>query len=161
MPQAADRHDSGRPIGGMNGLARAVGGSTSFTERSRLTLTNIAPEARPDKQKCRFALDMATMYAPVQQRPFPDQATFRPPSKVMQQVSATDFRSQASKLFDAVERGERIVVLRHGKPIAEIRPIDSEEPRGPSWRRPGPRLVSDGEGLAATVLGERGREDVF
>jgi prevent-host-death family protein len=79
----------------------------------------------------------------------------------MKQVSATDFRSQASKLFDAVAQGERIVVLRHGKPIAEIRPIDSDEPRGPSWRRPGPRLVSDGEALAATILGERGREDVF
>ena len=79
----------------------------------------------------------------------------------MKHVSCTDFRSQASKLFDDVERGERIVVLRHGKPIAEIRPIDSDEPRGQSWRRPGPRLVSDGEGLAATILGERGREDVF
>jgi prevent-host-death family protein len=79
----------------------------------------------------------------------------------MKEVSSTAFRMQASKLFDAVERGERIVVLRHGKPIAEIRPIAAAETRGPSWRRPGPRLMSTGEGLAAAILDERGREDVF
>ena len=79
----------------------------------------------------------------------------------MKEVSSTAFRMQASKLFDAVERGERIVVLRHGKPIAEIRPIAAAETRDPSWRRRGPRLVSKGDGLAAAILDERGREDVF
>ena len=51
----------------------------------------------------------------------------------MKEVSSTAFRMQASKLFDAVERGEQIVVLRHGKPIAEIRPIAAAETRDPSW----------------------------
>lgn len=79
----------------------------------------------------------------------------------MKQVSFTDFRMQASALFDAVERGEQVLVLRHGKPIAEIRPVVNDLSGSPSWRRAGPRLVAKGAGLAAAILGERGREDVF
>ncbi|NBT13970.1 MAG: type II toxin-antitoxin system Phd/YefM family antitoxin [Planctomycetia bacterium] len=35
-------------------------------------------------------------------------------------TSPSPIFAQASALFDAVERGETIVVLRHGKPIAAI-----------------------------------------
>ncbi|MFM1903990.1 MAG: hypothetical protein RLZZ440_1890 [Planctomycetota bacterium] len=79
----------------------------------------------------------------------------------MKRVSFTDFRMQASALFDAVERGEHVVVLRHGKPVAEIRPVVADATDSPSWRRAGPRLVTKGAGLSSAILGERGREDVF
>jgi len=79
----------------------------------------------------------------------------------MKTVSFTDFRSRASALLDAVERGETLVVLRHGKPVAEIHPVGEAQPRPPSWRRPGPRLASRGAELASAILKERSREDVF
>ena len=79
----------------------------------------------------------------------------------MKTVSFTDFRSQASSLFDAVERGETLVVLRHGKPVAEIHPVSAGGPRVPSWRRPGLRLAAKGADLAVAILEEREREDVL
>ncbi|MEY3205582.1 MAG: hypothetical protein RLZZ21_1913 [Planctomycetota bacterium] len=78
----------------------------------------------------------------------------------MKTVSFTDFRSQASTLFDAVERGETLVVLRHGKPVAEIHPVAAGGPRTPSWRKPGLRLAAKGAALAAAILEERAHENV-
>jgi prevent-host-death family protein len=75
-------------------------------------------------------------------------------------VSFTDFRAHASTLFDAVERGETVVVLRHGKPVAEIHPVPAGAPRTPAWRKPGPRLVTKGATLTAAILEERSREDI-
>jgi len=78
----------------------------------------------------------------------------------MKTVSFTDFRAHASTLFDAVERGETVVVLRHGKPVAEIHPVPAGAPRTPAWRKPGPRLVTKGAALTAAILEERSREDI-
>ena len=74
---------------------------------------------------------------------------------LMKTVSATDFRTQASAVFDAVERGETVLVLRHGKPIAEIHPVSSRGNRTPAWRKPGPRLVTKGGALSQAILEER------
>ena len=79
----------------------------------------------------------------------------------MKSVSFTDFRANASALFDEVERGETVIVLRHGKAVAEIHPVAPTSRQTPSWQRPGPRLTTKGEGLSTAILGERGREDVF
>jgi antitoxin (DNA-binding transcriptional repressor) of toxin-antitoxin stability system len=89
-------------------------------------------------------------------------AACRPERSIrMKTVSFTDFRSQASAVFDAVERGETVVVLRHGKPVAEIHPISAGGPRTPAWRKPGPRLVTKGGALSKAILEERSREDVL
>ena len=79
----------------------------------------------------------------------------------MKTVSFTDFRSRASSLFDAVERGETLVVLRHGKPVAEVHPVATGCSRTPSWRRPGLRLTAKGAALATAILEERDREDAL
>jgi len=81
-----------------------------------------------------------------------------PPLKT---VSFTEFRANAASFLDDVERGETVILLRHGKPVAEIHPVAASAGRLPSWRRAGPRLIVKGAGLAAAILGERGREDVF
>ncbi len=78
----------------------------------------------------------------------------------MKTVTFTEFRKQASSLFSAVERGEIIVVLRHGKPIAEIIPA-SLEATIPSWKKPGLRLSMKGSALSSVILEERERENVF
>jgi prevent-host-death family protein len=40
----------------------------------------------------------------------------------MREVQASEAKAQLSGLLDAVERGETIIITRHGKPIARIVP---------------------------------------
>jgi antitoxin (DNA-binding transcriptional repressor) of toxin-antitoxin stability system len=79
----------------------------------------------------------------------------------MKTVSFTEFRKNASGLFSEVEKGGSLLVLRHGKPIAEISPTTSDRLEKPSWKRPGLRLTAKGAGLTAAILQERQCEDVF
>lgn len=74
----------------------------------------------------------------------------------MESITLTDFRSQASGMLSRVEQGETLLVLRHGKPIAEISPVSfPEKTPWPSWKRPGLRLTTKGAGLAAAIMAER------
>jgi prevent-host-death family protein len=72
----------------------------------------------------------------------------------MKTVSFTEFRTNASAVLDAVENGETIRILRHGKPIAKIVPAPGREVP-PAWKRPGLRLVRTGVSLSKAVLEER------
>lgn len=78
----------------------------------------------------------------------------------MKTITFTEFRKNASNLFSAVENGEIIVILRHGKPIAEITPV-SQEGAIPSWKRPGLRLSVKGGKLSSAILEERERENAL
>jgi len=74
----------------------------------------------------------------------------------MKQVTFTEFRRNAAELFNSVERGETVRILRHGKPIAEIVPLPA--PRETlSWKQPGPALVlrSRRGSLSGEILRER------
>lgn len=79
----------------------------------------------------------------------------------MKTITFTEFRKHASGLLSDVEKGETFLVLRHGKPIAEISPPSVEHGTKPSWKRPGLRLTIKGASLSSTILEERRREDVF
>jgi prevent-host-death family protein len=74
----------------------------------------------------------------------------------MKQVTFTEFRRNAAALFNSVERGETVRVLRHGKPIAEIVPLPAL-PATLSWKRPGPELVPGSRrgSLSREILRER------
>lgn len=76
----------------------------------------------------------------------------------MTTVTLTEFRSKASGMLTRVERGETIVVLRHGKPIAEVSPIGAQDHESPSWKRPALRLAAKGAALSLAILAERRRE---
>ena len=78
----------------------------------------------------------------------------------MKTVTFTEFRKNASGLFSDVERGEVLVIVRHGKPIAEVSPITSPD-RLPAWKQPALRLSTKGAGLSAAILAERADEDVL
>ena len=78
----------------------------------------------------------------------------------MKTITFTEFRQHASSLFSAIEEGEIIVVLRHGKPIAEITPLSREAAR-PSWKKPGLRLTVKGASLSSAILEGREDENVF
>jgi prevent-host-death family protein len=42
----------------------------------------------------------------------------------MQTVSTYEAKTHLSKLLDRVEHGEHITILRHGVPVAELRPVE-------------------------------------
>jgi antitoxin (DNA-binding transcriptional repressor) of toxin-antitoxin stability system len=79
----------------------------------------------------------------------------------MKTVTFTEFRKHASSLFSDVEKGEILIVLRHGKPIAEIIPVSPEATAAPSWKRPGLKLAAKGASLSVAILQERESENVL
>ena len=72
----------------------------------------------------------------------------------MKSLSFTEFRKRASEIFTLVEKGETVRVVRHGKAVAKIIPVETEE-KTPSWKRPGLRLVRAGASLSKAILEER------
>jgi antitoxin (DNA-binding transcriptional repressor) of toxin-antitoxin stability system len=73
----------------------------------------------------------------------------------MRTITFTDFRKKASVFITEVEQGETLILLRHGKPVAEISPYYDEVPRIPSWKKPGIRLEMKGSDLSSAILEER------
>ena len=73
----------------------------------------------------------------------------------MTTVTLTEFRAHASGMLSRVEKGETLVVLRHGRPIAEVSPVTRSEDELPSWKRPALRLATKGAGLSRAILDER------
>jgi len=58
-------------------------------------------------------------------------------------------------LLSAVENGEMVVVMGHGKPIAKILPADMDDENIQSWKKPALRLVTKGKKLSEAILEER------
>lgn len=79
--------------------------------------------------------------------------------QIMSTVTLTEFRSHASGMLDRVERGETLVVLRHGRPIAEVSPVAARAGT-PSWKKPALRLVAKGASLSRMILAERDDENL-
>jgi len=73
----------------------------------------------------------------------------------MKTISFTQFRNHASDLLTEVEHGETLLVVRHGRPIAEVSPAANQPP---SWKRPALRLSTKGAGLASAIVEEREHE---
>lgn len=55
----------------------------------------------------------------------------------MKTVTFTDFRKKASGFITEVEHGETLVLIRHGKPVAEIIPFSDKPDNTPAWKRKG------------------------
>lgn len=79
----------------------------------------------------------------------------------MRTMTFTEFRKHASSLLSDVEKGEALLVLRHGRPIVRILPADTEPGHAPSWKKPGLRLATKGSALSSAILMERERENVL
>lgn len=73
----------------------------------------------------------------------------------MKTVSFTDFRKKASGFIAEVEHGETLVLLRRGKPVAEIIPFADKALQIPSWKRPGICLKLKGRDLSSAILDDR------
>jgi prevent-host-death family protein len=75
----------------------------------------------------------------------------------MTTLTFTDFRKRASGVLSEVEKGEAFVIVRHGKPVAQLSPVSSSISNEPAWRRRGLRLVAPGASLSRAILDERER----
>lgn len=73
----------------------------------------------------------------------------------MKTVSFTDFRKKASGFIAEVEHGETIILLRRGKPVAEIIPFSDRLQGMPSWKKPGLRLKLKGSDLSSAIIEDR------
>jgi prevent-host-death family protein len=45
----------------------------------------------------------------------------------MRQIQSSDVKARLPEYLDAVERGETIVVTRHGKPVAHLIPVPAAQ----------------------------------
>ena len=78
----------------------------------------------------------------------------------MTTVTLSEFRSHASGMLTRVENGESLLVIRHGRPIAEVTPVASQANQQPSWKKPGLRLSAKGAELSSVILSERVNENI-
>ena len=76
----------------------------------------------------------------------------------MKTINFTDFRKNASSFISEVEHGETIILMRRGKPIAEVVPFTDRQPRTPSWKEPGIHLQISGRDLSSAIMEEREAE---
>lgn len=52
-------------------------------------------------------------------------------------VPLSEFRANAAAMIDLVETGKTVRILRHGKPVAELVPMQAQEPQKvPRWKMP-------------------------
>jgi prevent-host-death family protein len=73
----------------------------------------------------------------------------------MQAIAFTEFRRNASNLLTEVEQGKTFLILRHGRPVAEISPVSEQETAVPAWKQPGIKLRYPGAELSDAILAER------
>ena len=52
-------------------------------------------------------------------------------------IPLSEFRANTAAMIDLVEQGETIRILRHGKPVAELVPMQAQEAaKVPRWKIP-------------------------
>jgi len=73
----------------------------------------------------------------------------------MKTITFTDFRKKASGFITEVEHGEAFVIVRHGKPVAEIIPFSNKPTKMPAWKQKGIQLQLEGSDLSSAILEDR------
>jgi antitoxin (DNA-binding transcriptional repressor) of toxin-antitoxin stability system len=73
----------------------------------------------------------------------------------LKKVLFSDFMDNISMYFSDVEKGETLLIIRHGKAIAIISPSKKLEPKIPAWKMPGLKLSIKGLDLSKAILEDR------
>jgi len=73
----------------------------------------------------------------------------------MKTITLTDLRKRTSAFITEVEQGETLVLLRRGKPVAEVIPFSDVPRETPAWKQPGIHLWIRGSDLSSAILDER------
>ena len=79
---------------------------------------------------------------------------------IMHTLALSELRAEISAMIDLVQKGEVVRILRHGKPVADLVPVQQEpEDRAPAWKRADfePLRVArpDGKSGAQMIIDER------
>ncbi len=72
----------------------------------------------------------------------------------MKTVTFTKFRQHAAACLNAVEQGETFRILRHGKPVADLKPIKTSN-AVPSWKRCIEPIALKGISVSDMIIKER------
>ncbi len=73
----------------------------------------------------------------------------------MKTVPVSDFRKNTSSFINEVEHGETLILIRRGKPVAEIIPFSGRSQNNPAWKQPRVRLQIQGLNLSSAILEDR------
>ena len=73
----------------------------------------------------------------------------------MKTITFTDFRKKASGFITQVEQGEAFIIVRHGKPVAEVIPFSDKPANTPAWKQKGIQLQLKGSDLSSAILADR------
>ena len=73
----------------------------------------------------------------------------------MKTIQVTDFRKNTARFINQVEHGETLVLIRRGKPVAEIIPFSDRPKKIPAWKQPSIRLQLQGSDLSTAILEDR------
>ena len=70
-------------------------------------------------------------------------------------VGTKELRNRLSEILDRVARGERIRIVRRGKPAAELRPVDARKLGLPDLSAFRARIKTKGKPTSQLVIEER------
>jgi len=70
-------------------------------------------------------------------------------------IGTKELRSRLSEILDRVARGERIRIVRRGKPAAELRPVDASTRGLPDLAEFRARIKVKGKPTSELVIEER------
>lgn len=70
-------------------------------------------------------------------------------------VGTKELRNRLSEILDRVARGERIRIIRRGKPAAELRPVDAQTRRLPDLSVFRAGIKAKGKPTSQLVIEER------
>lgn len=73
----------------------------------------------------------------------------------MKTVNFADFRERISEFISEVEKGEQLVLIRHGNPVAEIHPYKNSNKDVPAWKQPFLSIEMKGNDLSSAIIDER------
>lgn len=75
----------------------------------------------------------------------------------MKFLQFTEFRNKSKEFMDAVENGQSYVIIRHGKPIANVTPF--KDVAAQPWKRTPKRVTLKGSASTTDILMEMRGED--
>lgn len=73
----------------------------------------------------------------------------------MKSILVTDFRKNTSSFINEVEHGETLILIRRGKPVAEVIPFSDRPQKVPAWKQPGIRFQIQGSDFSSAILEDR------
>lgn len=73
----------------------------------------------------------------------------------MKTIQVSEFRKNTASFINEVEHGETLVLIRRGKPVAEVIPFSDRPQKIPAWKQPSTKLQLHGSDLSTAILEDR------